>query len=67
MIIGTIESRALCKKIAKLTDTIVMGYSRGKDTLAAVVWTKLLLPTWSYKVVAKDVPVVAKFSVQLLQ
>lgn len=44
MIIGTIESRALCKKIAKLTDTVVMGYSRGKDTLAAVVWLKEFFP-----------------------
>lgn len=40
MIIGTVESRALCKKISEQTNTVVMGFSRGKDSIAAALWLR---------------------------
>lgn len=40
MIVGTVESRALCKRIAGQTSTVVMGFSRGKDSIAAAVWLR---------------------------
>jgi len=44
MIVGTPESRDLCKQIRKKTDTVVFGFSRGKDSLAAVPWLQEFFP-----------------------
>ena len=44
MIVGTPASRTLCEQIAKKTETVVFGFSRGKDTLAAVPWLKEFFP-----------------------
>ena len=44
MIIGTPESRKLCEQIREKTDTVVFGFSRGKDTLAAVPWLQEFFP-----------------------
>jgi hypothetical protein len=44
MIVGTPDSRKLCKQIAERTETVVFGFSRGKDTLAAVPWLQEFFP-----------------------
>ena len=44
MIVGTPESRALCAEIAELTDTVILGFSRGKDSVAAALWLKEFFP-----------------------
>lgn len=44
MIVGTPASRELCEEIAQLTDTVILGYSRGKDTIAAYLWLKQFFP-----------------------
>lgn len=44
MIVGTPETRKLCEQIAERTKTVVFGFSRGKDTLAAVPWLKEFFP-----------------------
>jgi len=44
MIVGTPSSRKLCEQIASKADTVVFGFSRGKDTLAAVPWLKEFFP-----------------------
>lgn len=43
MIVGTPVTRAICKKIAERTDTVVFGFSRGKDSVHA---ESLLLVRW---------------------
>lgn len=40
MIVGTPASRDLCKRIAEKTQTIVLGFSRGKDAVAAWGWLR---------------------------
>lgn len=44
MIVGTPESRLLCKRIAAKTDTVVFGFSRGKDSIAAWLWLSEFFP-----------------------
>lgn len=44
MIVGTPASRALCERIAGLTDTVILGFSRGKDAVACALWLKQFFP-----------------------
>lgn len=44
MIVGTPASRKLCAEIASKTDTVVLGFSRGKDSVAAWLWLREFFP-----------------------
>ncbi len=44
MLVGTPESRELCQKVAQRTDTVLLGFSRGKDSIATVLWLKEFFP-----------------------